>query len=130
LKADLCALDAYFSGLPEEEKAQGLFRIASAPPNDDTFLTTRTWKRFGLKAERRAKPLDHNENKEVNDRVVAEMKKIVAAAKTQQGGTFNRRELMDPDSISIQRLIPLQRGKWRIMPPGIEAESEVDKGSK
>ncbi len=124
LKADLQALDAHYSALPEEEKAQGLFRIASKPPNNDAFLTTRIWKRFGMKAEPPTKPFDHNENKEVNDRVAAEMKKMVASAKTQQGGRFSRSELTDPDSISIERLIPLQRGKWRIMPPGVKADTE------
>lgn len=123
LKGDLQALDAHYSALPEDVKAQGLFRIASTPPNDDAFLTTQIWKRFGMKVERPEKPFDHNENKEVNDRIVAEMKKMVDAAKTQQVGKFSRGELTDPDAISIQRLVPLQRGKWRIMPPGVEADS-------
>lgn len=123
LKVDLQALDAYYSALPEADKAQGLFRIASMPPNDDAFLTTRIWKRFGMNVERQAKPFDHNENKEANDRIVAEMKKMVATAKTQQGESFSPGELADPDAISIQRLVPLQRGKWRIMPPGVEADS-------
>jgi hypothetical protein len=109
--------------LPEDEKAQGLFRIASTPPNDDTFLTTRIWKRFGMKVERPTKPFDHNENKDVNDRIVAKMKKMVDAAKTQQGGSFRPGELTNPDAISIQRFVPLQRGKWRIMPPGVKADS-------
>jgi hypothetical protein len=123
LKADLQTLDAYYSALPEDEKAQGLFRIASTPPNDDAFLTTRIWKRFGLRVERPAKPFDHNENKGINDRIVAEMRKMVESAKTQQGGTFSPGELADPDAISIQRHVPLQRGKWRIMPPGVKADS-------
>ena len=123
LKADLQALDAHYSALPDDEKAQGLFRIASIPPNDDTFLTTRIWKHFGMKVERLAKPFDHNENKDVNDRIVAKMKKMVDAAKTQQGGSFSPGELTNPDAISIQRLVPLQRGKWRILPPGVEADS-------
>jgi hypothetical protein len=123
LKVDLQALDAYYSALPEDEKAQGLFRIASTPPNDDTFLTTRIWKWFGMKVERPAKPFDHNENKDVNDRIVAEMKKMVNAAKTQQGASFSPGELTNPDAISIQRLVPLQRGKWRIMPPDVKADS-------
>jgi hypothetical protein len=123
LKLDLQALDVHYSALPEADKAQGLFRIASAPPNDDAFLTTRIWKRFGMNVERQ-KPFDHNENKETNDRIVAEMKKMRAAAKIEQGGSFSPGELADPDAISIQRLVPLQRGKWRIMPPGVEADAE------
>jgi hypothetical protein len=123
LKTDLQALDAHYSALPDDEKAQGLFRIASTPPNDDAFLTTRIWKQFGLKVDRPNKPFDHNENKEANDRIVAEMKGFVAAAKAQQGGMFKPAELADPDSLSIERLVPLQRGKWRIMPPGVEGDT-------
>jgi hypothetical protein len=124
LKADLHCLDAYYSALPEDEKAQGLFRIASVPPNDDAFLTTRIWKRFGLNIERGARPFNHNENKDANDQIVAKMRKMVDMAKAQRGGTFSPAELGDPDAISIERLVPLKRGKWRIMPPGVEADSE------
>ncbi len=122
LKKDLQALDAHYSALPEAERAQGLFRLASTPPNDDAFLTTRIWKRFGLNFER-SKPFDHNENKETNDKIVAEMKKLMAAAKTPEPGMFTPGELNDPNAITIQRLVPLQRGKWRLMPPGVEADA-------
>ena len=76
-----------------------------------------------MKVERPAKPFDHNENKDANDRIVAEMKKMVDGAKTQQGGSFSPSDLTNPDAISIQQLVPLQRGKWRIMPPGVETNS-------
>lgn len=123
MKADLQALDAYYSAMPEAVRAQGLFRIASTPPNDDVFLTTRIWKRFGMKIERPEKPFDHNENKEVNDQIVAKLRKMADAAKTQRGDKFDPGELTDPDAISIERFVPLQRGKWRIMPPGVEGDS-------
>ena len=38
LKADLQALDAHYSALPEDEKAQGLFQIASTPPSNRCLL--------------------------------------------------------------------------------------------
>jgi hypothetical protein len=37
LKRDLAALDDYYSGRPEEEREQGLFRLAAYPPEDDSF---------------------------------------------------------------------------------------------
>ena len=70
-----------------------------------------------------SKPFDHNENKEANDKIVAEMKKLVAEAKTSQAGDFRASELVDPDAVMIQRLVPLQRGKWRLMPPGVKADA-------
>jgi hypothetical protein len=122
LKKDLQALDAHYSALPEAEKAQGLFRLASTPPNDEAFLTTRIWKRFGMKVEKSPKPFDHNENKEAHDRVVAEMKKMVTGAENPQG-KFSADEMADPDGVVIQRLVPLQRGKWRLMPPDVKADT-------
>jgi hypothetical protein len=119
LKKDLQALDAYYSALPEAERAQGLFRIASTPPNDEAFMTTRIWKRFGMNVEKKPRPFDHNENKEANDRLVAEMNKLVAAAKSPHG-EFAPDEMADPDGIVIQRLVPLERGKWRLMPPDVK----------
>ncbi len=123
LKKDLHALDAHYSALPEAEKAQGLFRLASTPPNDDAFLTTRIWKRFGMDVEKRPKPFDHSENKDMNDKIVAEMKTMVAAAKNSEVGKFTAGELADPDAVAIHRLVPIQRGKWRLMPPGVEADT-------
>jgi hypothetical protein len=122
LKKDLQALDAHYSALSEVEKAQGLFRLASTPPNDEAFLTTRIWKRFGMNVEKPSKRFDHNENKEANDRIVAEMNKMVAAAENSQG-KFSAGEMADPDGIVIQRLVPLQRGKWRLMPPEVKADA-------
>ena len=122
LKKDLQALDAHYSALPEVEKAQGLFRLASTPPNDDAFLTTRIWKRFGMNVEKASKPFDHNENKEANDRIVAEMNKIVGSAEIPQG-KFSAGEVADPDGVVIQRLVPLQRGKWRLMPPEVRPDA-------
>jgi hypothetical protein len=124
LKVDLQALDVYYSGLPEAEKAQGLFRIASTPPNDDTFLTTRIWKSLGRNLERQAKPFNHNDKREANDQLVAELEKIAVAAKAQKREFFSPGELADPDAVSIQRLVPPQRGKWRILPPGVETGSK------
>ena len=86
-------------------------------------LTTQIWKRFGLRVDRPTTSFDQKENREANDRLTNEMKKMVAAAKAQQGETFSVGELADPDAVSIERLVPLQRGKWRIMPPGVEADS-------
>jgi hypothetical protein len=123
LKTDLHKLDEHYSSLPDDEKAQGLFRIASIPPNDDGFLTTQIWKSFGLKMDWSAKPFNHNENKEANDRFVVEMEEMISAARTQQEGIFGLGELEHPDAVSIRRLVPLKRGKWRILPPGVEADS-------
>ena len=77
-----------------------------------------------MNVERPPKPFDHNENREVNDRIVAEMKEMVEAAESKSPrGKFTAGEMADPDGVVIQRLVPLQRGKWRLMPPDVEADA-------
>jgi hypothetical protein len=49
----------------------------------------------------------------------------IDATKTQNGeGSFTQSELGDPSHVVIERLVPLRRGKWRLMPPGVEADAE------
>jgi hypothetical protein len=44
------------------------------------------------------------------------------ATQNQAGeASFSQTELEDPSHIVIERLVPLRRGKWRLMPPGVEA---------
>jgi hypothetical protein len=38
-------------------------------------------------------------------------------------GRFTRTEIEDPDQMVIERMIPLQRGKWRLMPPGVKPDA-------
>ena len=45
LKNDLRRLDEHYSALPEEIKEQGLYGFATYPPDDDSYLVTRLWKK-------------------------------------------------------------------------------------
>jgi len=45
LKNDLRRLDEYYSAFPEEIKEQGLYGFAAYPPDDDSYLVTRLWKK-------------------------------------------------------------------------------------
>jgi hypothetical protein len=45
LKADLKKLDLHYDALPEEQKKKGVYSFAAYPPDDDSFLVTRLWKK-------------------------------------------------------------------------------------
>lgn len=45
LKADLKKLDLYYDALPDEEKKKGVYSFAAYPPDDDSYLVTRLWKK-------------------------------------------------------------------------------------
>jgi hypothetical protein len=124
LKRDLAKLDAYYSARPADERAEGLFRLAGFPPDDDSFLTTRIWKQMGFRvrpAPEEARP-DEAMSKDAAAKLIASMKEMRTAADGPSGrGPFSLEELDDPRHVVIERLIPLQRGKWRLLPPGLEA---------
>lgn len=115
LKEDLAKLDAYFSGLPEEQRMQGLFKLGSTPPNDEAYLTTRLWRSCGLSTEPRP-PLVKTKS---HEKISAEIRELVALSKQPQRGRFGRPALKDPDQRMIKRMIPRQWGKWQIIPPEI-----------
>ena len=54
LKADLAALDAHYSGLPDQVKARGAFKFAAHPPLEGSFLTSQLWDRFNPRWRKRA----------------------------------------------------------------------------
>jgi hypothetical protein len=58
LKNDLRKLDEYYSAFPEETKEQGLYGFATYPPDDDSYLVTRLWKKHMKppRQEEQAKP--------------------------------------------------------------------------
>jgi hypothetical protein len=114
LKRDLAALDAYYSGRPEEEREQGLFRLAAYPPEDDSFLTTRIWKGFKLRTKRAP------EEKIEPPGFVEKLSTEIDAMKAADHNPFARAELEDADQVVIERRIPVQRGKWRLLPPSVK----------
>jgi hypothetical protein len=124
LKKDLALLDAHYSSLSEEERSEGLFRLASYPPNDDKYLTTQIWKKLRMRIERSPAP-DHTKKKPSATELLAAVKQMRDDARNSSGkAKFSRSELDDPSHIVIERLVPLQRGKWRLMPAGVKAEEE------
>ena len=123
LKKDLASLNSRYSALSEEEKSEGLFRIASYPPNDDSCLTTRIWKQFGMNIQRQTAA--RSSEPPLATELLASVKQMREAAQGRdRAAQFSQSELEDPSHVVIERMVPLRRGKWRFMPPGVEASEE------
>lgn len=120
LKADLMKLDEHFSALPEEELKKGLFRVASSPPDDDAYLTTRLWRQCGLSTA--PKPPVTEQAKYTG--LISQMKEVIALAKHPQQRSFSRSELKNADHQMIRRMVPREWGKWTIIPPDVEGFDE------
>jgi hypothetical protein len=123
LKKDLASLNSRYSALSEEEKSEGLFRIARYPPNDDNCLTTRIWKQLGMNIQ--PQTAARSPEAPLATELLASVKQMREAAQVRgHGAQFSQSELEDPSQVVIQRMIPLRRGKWRFMPPGVEASED------
>jgi hypothetical protein len=123
LKKDLSALNSRYSMLSEDEKNEGLIRIAGYPPNDDSCLTTRIWKRLGMRIERQTTARSSEPPSATE--LLAHVKQMREDSKRgDRAARFSRSELEDPSQVVIERMVPLRRGKWRFMPVGVEASDD------
>lgn len=116
MKADLVLLDSHFSAFPESVKAKGLFAFASSPPEEMAFLTTRLWDRH-LPAWR--KILNDRKSR---SRPVENHEKLIATLNEMDLAQLIDREVTMEEAsfVRIERHIPVSKGKWRLLPPGVE----------
>lgn len=111
LKADLARLDAYYSSLPEEAKAQGLFELAPHPPADDSYLVTRLWDRHlpGWRQSRRP-----SQSEEVGEAILEQVRRLREEATP--AAESGARGSDDVDHMLIERRVFARKGKWRRFP--------------
>lgn len=126
LKRDLTALEAYYAARPEHERDEGLFRLAAYPPDDDAYLTTRIYRQFKFPTVRYPEDVDPETSipKPAKDKLLKMAKEMQDSARRRIGGQFSDDELQDADHLVIARKIPLQRGKWRLMPKGMKGDAD------
>ena len=121
LKADLMKLDAHFSAFPESVKAKGLFAFASWPPENTGFLTTRLWDRH-LPAWREILANVTNRapsSNEEYEKLMAKLNEIDAAQPIERQVTIEEARF-----VKFRRSVPVSKGKWRLLPPGVEESRE------
>ncbi len=121
LKADLKLADEHFSALPDEEKARGLFLLASTPPETTTVIVSH-WDQFlpGLRT-RDTKPFQPPPKSAKTSEFVAQSNAFIEAAAARKIAAPPEGE---PDHLIIQRFIPKMRGKWRMFSQAVEEEND------
>jgi len=117
IKDDLIRLDEHFSALPEEDRKQGMFRLASTPPDDDKYLTTRLWRECGHSTA--PKP-PMRKNPGLHKEISQNLREVVALSWRPARRSFSQAELKDPDQRMIRRMIPRQWGKWTVIPDDVK----------
>jgi hypothetical protein len=121
LKRDLQQLDQHYSALPTEQLEQGLFQFAE-PPDDDRFLTTRVYRRFGFRIDQNI-ALTPGQNETIGDDVLGMAKGMAAEAKNPTS-PVTWQEAEDAPHVTIERKLSVRRGKWRVMSPEVAAKAK------
>lgn len=114
LKEDLKKIDMFYDSLPDSEKEKGLYKIATYPPEDRSFLTANLWDHFLPKwRDNKNKPpivKDKNTEKKIVDDIIK-----VAEAKTLDPTMVNF-ESKSTDAMILKKSIRKKKGKWWQMP--------------
>jgi len=121
LKADLAKLDSHFSSFPEEVKAKGLFKFAGWPPEQTEFLTTRLWDRHLPDWRRIASAPRTPDSAEEHGKLIAWLDEIDAARPASKAVGVDEARFM-----KTERYVRASKGKWRILPPGVENATSGD----
>jgi len=131
-KTALGELDQYYDALPEEIKELGVMQFVSYPPSDVDSVVTRLWDRH-MRPEwrdtakeqeaRRGQPRDE----EAGRKTVDEMRARIEQARplSQQMPVIGD---SGPDYMIIRRLVPVKKGKWRMVSKEVEEASPEDGG--
>jgi hypothetical protein len=118
LKADLNRLMNVYTGRPEEEKEQGLMRLAPTPPPDDQGVVAQLWdSHFGSWRQRKTEaPQPHNPKEDAE--LVAHINRLSDAP------AIPRDEMdfdpADAQFVQIQRRVTKRRGGWWQLPKDLK----------
>lgn len=117
LKKDLNRLMTYYASRPEQEKEQGLTRLAPTPPPDDTGLIVQLWDRHLLKSWRddlaaRGKP--------AQDAKLVEHINKVADAPSLPADEVDF-DPTDPEFVQLTRHISRRKGSWWQVPKDLKS---------
>jgi len=127
LKADLAKLDAHYSALPDEVKERGVMSFAHYPPTEGDFLVSTLWDKLMVREWReRAKQPEEPRSAE-RDRQLIQMIEAMGDAPRDDSAA---RDAEKHDAVMFQRMVPVRRGKWRLVPPEAEEAERRARDSK
>lgn len=125
LKAELNKLDQHYSTLPDKIKNQGLYKFASYPPTDDSFLVTRLWdKHLSKWRQNKSKPIQHDKQ-EKGKEILDKMKRFEKEAIPVDSSSPINSD--DVHHLLIKRKVYMRKGKWKRFPPEVEQAQKKNK---
>jgi len=118
LKVGLKELDDYYSKLPEDVKQKGVMSFASYPPRDINTFVGELFNELGWSWQKDAEKKDKGTDLPPDEELIKRFKDIEDNAqilKDQKSVTSD-----GADSVFFQRFSKVKKGKWHILPKGIE----------
>jgi hypothetical protein len=120
LKPELRAYEATLFSLPDDQKEVGLFRLAGRPPEGISGLLKDLWDHFRPGHEKKKDEADKM-TPDQTAKLLKEIKRMSGGDKAPPSGWQpSASQLRDPDRVMIERKIPVERGRWRMLPKGVE----------
>jgi hypothetical protein len=120
LKADLNRLMNYYAARPEEEKEQGLMRLAPTPPPDDKeSLVVQLWDRHLLPLWRNREPVSLPRKPEQDSKLIELINRLSSAPEISPTEVKNF-EPSNPDFVVIERRVAKRRGSWWQLPKDLK----------
>ena len=121
LKEDLKKLNAYYAQFQDEIKKVGVMKFAHYPPVDEDTLVGRLFDKH-LKPWRenaRANNKKVSQSEKSDEEFVGYLKKLQSEQRPYEGPAIPSDQVQ---STTLTRMVPVQRGNWRLLPEGIENE--------
>ena len=127
LKLDLGKLDKHYSELPEEVKLQGIMRFATYPPEEINTVIHKLWDKYlpVWRKHSQQKKTKTDFPKDSDKGLVEHLNKI-----EEESVPVNTKEQItadEADHVIFQRIMPVKKGKWRLVPPEVEEAIKTKK---
>lgn len=120
LKADLARINRHFLTVPELERQKGLHRLASYPPGEPGNLLVSLWDKH-LPGARSKHDKEVSFGSESERKLVAHANSFIDAPTAPEVASLSPDDL---ESMTIQRLVPAQRGSWWLIPKEVADKEE------
>ena len=124
LKKGMQELCAHIGSLPPDLLPKGIFKIREDFASDERFLPAQLGlKLFGPRPRDEDIPPPNN-GSSLHDEIMDIVKGFEASAGRRYGDDIPVRLLQNPDQLTIQRRIPLKKGRWQILPRESKADDD------
>lgn len=118
LKAALREIDLHFDGLPDEIKARGVMQFAGYPPSDMRNVVTELWDKHMRPDWREIAAKQEQEHLSLEPQTMRTIDEIPGLIEqiNDEGNPVvdNPIESDEADRLIIKRMMPAQKGKWRM----------------